>query len=238
MPTKLKKPVIVAIDGPAGSGKSTVARIVAKELGIPYIDTGAMYRAVTFKAMKEGVPMSDPESLIKVAKKADIELMETRAKVLLDGKDVTHAIRTPELTKNVFHVAQIPEIRKEMVKKQRLMGKKKGAVMEGRDIGTVVFPKADYKFYLEADPNIRAQRRYKEIMLAGRQITLHEVNEDLKRRDVSDYSRKEGPLKQAKDAILVETTALTIREVVDTILGTVRSKSLSGAKLKKQRAYA
>jgi cytidylate kinase len=132
----------------------------------------------------------------------------------------------------------VTEIRKEMVKKQRLLGKKKGAVMEGRDIGTVVFPKADFKFYLEANPEIRAQRRYKEIMLAGRQITLHEVHEDLKRRDHTDYSRKEGPLKQAKDAFLIETTALTIRQVVDTILTTVRSKSISGTKLKRQRAYA
>ncbi len=238
MSTKSKKTVIIAIDGPAGSGKSTVARMLSKELNVPYIDTGAMYRAVTWKAMKEGVSLSDPKELLKIAKKADIELMETRAKVILDGKDVTHAIRTPELTKNVFYVAQVPEIRKEMVKKQREMGKKKGAVMEGRDIGTVVFPKADFKFYLEADPNIRAQRRYKEIMLSGRQITLHEVHEDLKRRDTSDYTRKEGPLKKAKDAHLIETTALTIRQVVDTILTIVRSKSLGSTKLKKQRAYA
>ncbi len=216
------KKIIIAIDGPAGSGKSTVARLLAKVLRLPYIDTGAMYRAVTFKAMREGVSFDDKPRLIRIAKKAHIELLENRAKVLLDGKDVTHAIRTPELTKNVFHVAQMPLIRKELVKKQPVLGKKNGAVMEGRDIGTVVFPKADYKFYLDADISIRSQRRYKEIVVGGGQITLDEVQRDLKRRDDTDYNRSEGPLKRARTAHVIDTTPLTIHDTVDKILAIIR----------------
>ncbi len=218
------KKLIIAIDGPAGSGKSTVAKIVAKKLKLPYIDTGAMYRAVTLKGIQEGIDLQNTKALIVAAKKARIELLEVRGqqKFLLDKKDVTQAIRTPELTKNVFYVAQEPLIRREMVKKQRLMGQKSGAVMEGRDIGTVVFPEADFKFYLEADPEVRARRRYLELRKTGGKAAYSEVLKDLIRRDRSDKTRKEGPLRVAKDAFFLNTTPLTIPEVVDTILTRVR----------------
>ncbi len=217
---KNTRKLIIAIDGPAGSGKSTVARLVAKTLKVPYIDTGAMYRAVTLKAMHQKVSLEDPKKLAELARKARIRFQDgaRKQRVFLDGKNVTKDIRLSELTKNVFYVAKTPLIRREMVKKQRALGKEEGAVMEGRDIGTVVFPRADYKFYLDADPRVRAERRYKELIESGKRITLTEVLADLKKRDTSDKTRSEGPLRQAKDALRIDTTSLTIQEVVDRIL--------------------
>ena len=221
---KSKRKLIIAIDGPAGSGKSSVTKIVAQRLGIPYIDTGAMYRSVTLKGMREGVDLTNGRALAAVAKKAKIRLSARggKQKVFLDGKDVTKAIRTPELTKNVVFAAREPLVRREMVRQQRLMGKESGAAMEGRDIGTVVFPKADFKFFFVADPDVRALRRYKELVQAGKKVSLAEVLADLQKRDNSDIRRKEGPLRRAKDAILVDTTSLTIEGTVDKILARVR----------------
>lgn len=226
--TCLSRKLVIAIDGPAGSGKSTVARLIAKKLGLPYIDTGAMYRATTLKAMRQGIDLKNTKGLIAISKKVSIHFKDKRSKqhVFLDGEDVTRAIRQPELTKNVFCVAQVPQIRQEMVKKQRALGRGHGAVMEGRDIGTVVFPTADYKFFLDADPNVRARRRYKELIETGKHISLRAVFEDLKKRDRSDIERKTGPLKQAKDAHRVDTTPLTINEVVDRILAIVGRPSI------------
>lgn len=220
----MRKHLIIAIDGPAGSGKSTTAKLLAETIGVPYIDTGAMYRAATLKALRAGINLKDTKALIQVARKSVIRFEEGRAKkqrVFLDGKDVTKEIRLPELTKNVFYVAQQPAIRREMVKKQRALGKQNGAVMEGRDIGTVVFPNADYKFFLDADPTVRANRRHKELVEAGKAATIGQVFKELKARDASDRSRKEGPLKLAKDAVRIDTTSLTIQETVDRILTTV-----------------
>lgn len=217
----MKKKLIIAIDGPAGSGKSSTAKELAKRLKAPYIDTGAMYRAITLKALKSGIALTDTKKVVAVAKKARIELKGAdprKQKVFLDGKDVTKAVRMPELTKNVFYVAQEPLIRREMVKKQRAMAKKGGAVMEGRDIGTVVFPNADYKFFFSASDDVRARRRYREIITEGRKTTLDEVLQDIRRRDKTDLERKEGPLKQAEDATAVDTSSLTIGETVDMIL--------------------
>ncbi len=221
----MKKKLIIALDGPAGSGKSTTAKLLAEIIGVPYIDTGAMYRAATLKAMRAGVDLKNTRELIKIAKSASIRFKEGgggKQRVFLDGKNVTQAIRRPELTKNIFYVAQEPIIRREMVKKQRALGSKSGAVMEGRDIGTVVFPKADYKFFLDADPTLRAMRRYKELLALGKKATLEEVSKDLKTRDATDINRKEGPLRPAKDAVRIDTTSLTIQETVDRILDTVK----------------
>ena len=221
------KHLIIAIDGPAGSGKSSTAKALAKRIKSPFIDTGAMYRAVTLKAIKENASFEDKKKLIAIAKKAKIELVGTdpmKQKVRLDGRDVTKAIRTPELTKNVFYVAREPLIRRELVKKQRAIGLKKGGVMEGRDIGTKVFPDADYKFYFEATNEIRARRRHRELIAAGQQITLEQVLADQKKRDTKDYNRKEGPLKVAKDAIVMDTSSLTIDETVDKILTIIESR--------------
>ena len=215
MPSKL----IIAIDGPAGSGKSTVAKILAKKLKVPYVDTGAMYRAATLGAMNAGIDFNKTGDLVIAAKKAKITFKGKR--VFLNGREVTKEIRTPELTKNVFYIAQEPLIRREMVKKQRAMGKKSGAVMEGRDIGTMVFPDADFKFFLEADPKVRARRRYRELVQTGKRVRYSEVLKDLIRRDKSDKTRQEGPLRAAQDAFLIDTTSLTIDEVVDRILARV-----------------
>ncbi len=224
----MNRGLIVAIDGPAGSGKSTVAKLVAKELDAPYIDTGAMYRAVTLDALEKKISLQDIPAVVRVTKNARIELCEDskgRQRVVLNGKDVTKAIRLPELTKQVFYVAKEPLIRHEMVAKQRRMGAVKGAVMEGRDIGTVVFPNADYKFFLDAAVSVRAKRRYKELIQTGKKVSLNEVLSDLKKRDRSDRTRKEGPLKQAKDAHKIDTTPLTIEEVVDKILAKIGTNS-------------
>ncbi len=221
----MRKYLIIAIDGPAGSGKSSTARALAKKLKLPYIDTGAMYRAITLKAMRQKIALNDTKKLVETARKARIELKGVdprKQKVYLDGKDVTKAIREPLLTKNVFYVAQEPLIRREMVKKQRAMAKKNGAVMEGRDIGTVVFSNADYKFYFSASDDVRARRRYRELIAEGRQTTLEEVLNDIRRRDKTDLERKAGPLRQAKDAIPIDTSSLTIEETIDMILDIVK----------------
>ena len=234
-----KRKLIIAIDGPAGSGKSTTARAVAKRLKLPYIDTGAMYRAITLKAMEENIPFSSKQRLVGAARRARIELRgkdPNRQKVFLDGRDVTRFIREPELTKKVFHVAQEPLIRREMVKKQRAMGRLGGAVMEGRDIGTKVFPNADFKFYFDSDPALRALRRWRELVRAGKKVTFQAVQKELKSRDLADIRRKEGPLRRAKDAYYIDTTPLTIDETADRIIAAIDSKLFEGVKLKPPRA--
>ncbi len=215
-----KKKLIVAIDGPAGSGKSTTARRLAKRLGLPYIDTGAMYRALTLKVTRESIPFDDVPALVRSVKKAHIRLAgdPEKQKVFLNGKDVTRPIREPELTNNVVYIAREPRIRHEMVKKQRAMGRQRGAVMEGRDIGTVVFPRADFKFYFEADSKLRARRRRRELLVAGKRPSFARVYAEILERDRADRTRKQGPLRRAKDARLMDTTLLTIDQTVDKIL--------------------
>ena len=208
--------LIIAIDGPAGSGKSTTAKYLAHKIGIPYIDSGAMYRATTLKIMQKNVPFTDLQAMVAVAKK--IRIRFAGKKVFADGKDVTKAIRTPELTKNVVFIAREPRIRHEMVKKQRTLGRKEGAVMEGRDIGSVVFPKADYKFYFDADVATRARRRWRELKAAGKPMTLSQVKREIKARDLSDIQRNAGALKVARGARVLDTSGLTIPQTADKIL--------------------
>lgn len=217
VPNKL----IIAIDGPAGSGKSSTAKALAKRLGVPFIDTGAMYRACTLKAMRAGIDLGNRRALIAQAKKARIRLAGSdplKQRVYLDDKNVTRDIRQPELTRNVFYVAQEPAIRRHLVRLQQRIGRESGGVMEGRDIGTVVFPKADLKLYFEANDTIRAQRRLRELAAGGKKATFQEVLRDIRRRDRTDFERKEGPLKKAADAIVIDTSDLTIDETVDIIV--------------------
>lgn len=219
MVKKGPKSLIIAIDGPAGSGKSTVSKIVAKRLGLLYIDTGAMYRALTLKAMRQGVKLEDGQALTDLARTTKIELKSTDSlQVLLDGSDVSVPIRTPEVTANVRYIARTPGVRQEMVKLQRAMGEKSGGVLEGRDIGTVVFPDADYKFYLDASPEERAKRRLKDLVELGREAKVEDVKKDIVARDESDIKRAVGALKVAGDAIVVDTTSLSIEEVVDRLI--------------------
>jgi len=222
---RLKK-VIVAVDGPAGSGKSTVAKGVARRLGLPYLDTGAMYRALTFLAIRKKVPLADPKKLARLARQCRIEFRSGQggtSRVLIDGLDVTRQIRRPRLTQKVRHVASVPAVRAQMVKLQRRIGKQSGGVVEGRDITTVVFPKAPHKFYIDADFRTRVRRRYEELRRKGMNSTLEEVARDQKDRDESDFKRKVGPLRKAKDATYLDTTALTIDQVVDKISESILS---------------
>jgi len=212
--------MIIAIDGPAASGKSTVGRLVAKRLGYLYLDTGAMYRALTLKAIERGVDLKNERALIDLARKTQIDLKVGRGgelKVFLGQRDVTHEIRAPGITNEVSYIAKVGGVRERMVNLQREIGQKKNIVVEGRDIGTVVFPKADKKFYLDAHFKERARRRYKELCQSGRSVRLENVEEELCIRDEKDRTREVGPLKKAFDAIHLDTTHLTIEEVVDRI---------------------
>jgi CMP/dCMP kinase len=203
---------VIAIDGPAGSGKSTVARAVATRLGIAYLDTGAMYRAVTFTAIRRGV---DPEDAAVVARLAADLTLEVADHVIVDGVDATIEIRSPEVTRAVSVVAANPEVRKEMVRRQREWADKQGpGVVEGRDIGTVVFPSAVVKIYLTASDEQRAQRRSQELL----DMHYDEVAADIARRDHVDSTRRHSPLAAALDAVVVDTTAIGVDDVVTMVL--------------------
>lgn len=219
MEKKALENLVIAIDGPAGSGKSTVSKLIAKRLNLLYIDTGAMYRALTLKAMRKGLRLEDESSLIALAKSTKIDLEErSKLYVFLDGEDVSIPIRTAEVTANVKYIARIPGVRHEMVALQRSIGSKRGAVLEGRDIGTVVFPNADYKFYLDASPEERARRRREDLVELGQAADVEDVKKDIMARDESDIKRSVGALKKANDAISIDTTDLTIDEVTEKIL--------------------
>ncbi len=217
---KSLKHVVVAIDGPAGSGKSTVSKRIARALGLLYIDTGAMYRALTLKAMRLTLDLQNADALTQLARSTKIDLSEESGalKVYLDGEDVSAPIRTPELTNNVKYIARVPGVRHEMVALQRAIGSKSGAVLEGRDIGTVVFPDAKFKFYLDADVEERSRRRHKELIETNRKVSLDDIKKDVVVRDESDIKRDVGALKKAPDAVVIDTTKLTIDEVVGKLL--------------------
>lgn len=218
----------VAIDGPAGSGKSTVSRLVAEKLGFVYVDTGAMYRALTLKVMRDGADFSDEARIIELSSALDIKLFPADApggqiRVTLDGDDVSGEIRTMDVSANVKHVCRIPAVRENLVGLQRAMvSGMNGAVMEGRDIGTVVLKDAAYKFYVDAAFEERVNRRFAELEAKGQNVSRDEVAEDLRNRDHTDMTRKVGPLFQADDAVLVDTTGLSIEEVVDKIVSQIR----------------
>jgi len=224
--SKLKGKVI-AIDGPAGAGKSTTAKALAERLGYIYHDTGAMYRALTWFALQNGIPPFDETSLTQVARKVPLEFKPTDGvnRVFFNGIDVTEAIRTPEVTRDVSEVAAHPGVREAMVARQREISRKGSIVAEGRDTTTVVFPNADFKIYLDATVRERAQRRLLELTRKGFTTTLEEQEADIRRRDKYDSNRAHSPLKQAKDAFVVDTTNLSIDEQVDRIL-TLILKSL------------
>jgi len=219
---------VIAIDGPAGSGKSTVSKLVAERLGFIYIDTGAMYRALTLKVMRKNVDFGAENRIVELSGDLDIKLLPpdksgNLIRVILDGQDVSEEIRKMEVTGNVKHVAGIPAVRENMVKLQRRMvGGMNGAVMEGRDIGTVVLPRARYKFYIDASFDERVERRLAELRAKGHPITRSEVAEDVKQRDHTDKTRKVGPLKKAGDAVFIDTTDLSIEEVVTKIIQHVK----------------
>jgi len=213
--------LIIAIDGPGGSGKSTVARSVARRLGFTYIDSGAMYRAVALWALRLGMDLDDLHRLEQLAKEARIELPGDR--VLLNGEDVSAEIRTPQVSNAASRVAAQPGVRRAMREEQRRIGSAGPSVMEGRDIGTVVFPDAKVKIFLDAQPEARAQRRASELGAA-----VEDVARDLDARDQRDRSRAEAPLTQAPDAEYLDTTHLTLTQVEETVLKLVRDRTSNG----------
>jgi len=218
-----KKPV-VAIDGPAGAGKSTIAKIVARELGYLYIDTGAMYRAITWKVMANKIDLRDEKKIVEMSKKTDIKLVQSddKLKIFVNGKNVSEKIRSENVTKNTNTIAAIQGVRKILRDKQRQIGRIGGVAMEGRDIGTAVFPDAEKKFYLDAKPNERALRRWKELKAKGKKISLKKIAKAIKRRDYLDRNRGINPLRKAKDAIIIDSTALTPHQVANKILNEIR----------------
>lgn len=212
--------MIITIDGPAGSGKSTVARTLANRLGYRYIDTGAFYRAFTLKAMKTGVNMEDEALLSQLLRDTRIELRNSEGgtRVFLDGEDVSETIRTPEVTRNIHYIASRPVLREGLVKQQRLAAEGVSTIAEGRDTGTVVFPNAERKFYLDAQVEERARRRYLELLKTTKEVSYQDVLEELKKRDERDTNREASPLKMGEDFIYLDTTGLTAEEVVDALL--------------------
>ncbi|MFD1038704.1 (d)CMP kinase [Virgibacillus byunsanensis] len=212
--------IAIAIDGPAAAGKSTVAKIVAQELSYIYIDTGAMYRAITFKALEQKVKLDDETTLIDLLVHTDIELKHGQS-VLLDEQDVTHEIRSEMVSNNVSHVAKHPEIRIEMVKRQQELAKKRGVVMDGRDIGTHVIPDAEVKVFLIATVEERAKRRYEENLKKGFSSNLEQLKKEIEQRDLIDTKREAAPLLKADDAIEIDTTSLSINDVASLILSEV-----------------
>ena len=210
--------MIIAIDGPAGAGKSTVAKILAKRLGFLYIDTGSMYRALTLKVLENNVPINDEPGIIQLARGIKIDLRNNpdgSLTILLDGKDVSLAIRQTRITQFVSDVAKIKDVREVLVKMQREFGQKGDCVLDGRDIGTVVFPQAEKKFFIDASVGVRVKRRFNELEGLGQSVIENEVACDLANRDKIDSTRETSPLRQALDAIYIDTTALSIEQVVD-----------------------
>ena len=214
--------MIIAIDGPAGSGKSTIAKLVAKDMGLVYLDTGAMYRIVTLKALNGGI-LGNLDKIVKMLDDLRIDIKKNG--FYLDDTNVSEEIRKPIVSENVSDIAAIREVREKMVDLQRKFSESKNVILDGRDIGTVVFPNADVKIFLIADAKERANRRYKELIAKGENVKIEEIYENILKRDKIDSTRKESPLKKADDAIEVDTTSKNIEEVKNEILYIIKQKN-------------
>jgi len=214
--------LVIAIDGPSGAGKSTAGRVLAERLGYVFLDTGAMYRALALKALQAGVPLDDEPALAALAERTRIELMAGR-EVFLDGRDVTTDIRTREVSGAASRISVHPAVRRRMVARQQEMGRDGGVVLDGRDIGTAVFPDAEVKFYVDADPRLRAVRRHREITVTGGAADVDTIEREIRQRDHADSTRRDSPLTRAADAIHLDTSRLEPDQVVGRMLEAVDS---------------
>jgi len=212
--------VRVAIDGPGGAGKSTIAKKLAKDLGIDYVDTGAMYRAVAYKMRETGVDINNQCAIDKMLSEMEIDFSD--GDIILDGKIINEHIRTPEISKLASDCSALAPVREKLVALQKEMGRKKSIIMDGRDIGTNVLPDAEFKFYMTASKEERARRRYDELSQKGKEVPYEEVLSEITSRDHNDMTRKLNPLRQADDAILLDTTKMTIEEVCEFVINTVK----------------
>lgn len=219
--------MIIAIDGPAGAGKSTIAKLIAKRFDIVYIDTGAMYRAIGLKALRNGIKCTDDDKISEMLASTDINLANDNGilSVYLDGEDVSRAIRQPEISKMASDISAVPQVRYAMVDMQRKLAAGTDTVLDGRDIGTFVLPNADCKIFLTASVDERARRRCKELSERGENVTLEQVKNDIIQRDYNDSHRKLAPLKKAEDAVEIDSTGLTIEEVCDKIVAIIKGKT-------------
>ena len=216
-------PLIVAIDGPSGVGKTTTSKLVARALALPHIDTGAMYRAIGLAATRKGIDVKDGDALEKLASQSSIEFVPgDPPRVLLDGEDITGLIRTPEISMAASHVSAIPAVRRILVRMQQELGRRNGGVLEGRDIGTKVFPETPYKFFLTARPEVRAKRRYDELIAKGQPADYATVLADSLQRDEQDSTRADSPLMYDETYAVIDTSDLTIEGVVEAIVSAVR----------------
>lgn len=224
----MEQRVVIAIDGPAGAGKSTVAKAVASRLGFVYIDTGAMYRTVALWASRASIDERDHHKLEQLAREAKIWFEAGSQRVFLNGEDVTAAIRTPEMSQMASKVSAIPGVRRALVDKQRAMGADMSVVMEGRDIGTVVFPDARVKIFLDAPAPVRSERRAKELEAKGQRVDRAQTEREMAERDHRDSTRAEAPLMQAPDAAYIDSGGLTVEEVIEAVLKVVRDRTTNG----------
>ncbi|HEV2706212.1 MAG TPA: (d)CMP kinase [Pyrinomonadaceae bacterium] len=220
------RPVIIAIDGPSGAGKSTLGRLVARELGLLYIDTGAMYRAVALAVTRAGVSTTDESAVAEVARRSEVDLAgdPDSLQVRLDGEDVSEEIRSEQITHTASVISALPAVRRELVRRQREMGAPGGIVLDGRDIGTVVFPNADVKFFLTAVPEERAKRRFDEERRERGDQTYEDTLADINARDRRDSTRADSPLAIAADAVVIDTTELPIEDVFQRMIETIRER--------------
>ncbi len=221
--------MIIAIDGPSGAGKSTVGKALAERLGYLYIDTGAMYRAIALKMKRRAIGPEDEKALSQLVTSIHLSFLQDgrENRLFCNGEDITHAIRTPEISRFASEISKNPIVREALVRMQREMGQKGGVVLEGRDIGTVVFPEADVKFYLDAVPEERAKRRFKELVEKGLRVDFEETLREVIERDQNDMSRRHSPLKRAEDAVLIDSTSRSVDEVVGEMVRLVQEKRRS-----------
>lgn len=220
--------MIITMDGPAGSGKSTVSRLIADKLGLLYLDTGAMYRAVALQAARAGIDVSDGPGLYAMCVRLDLRFTRNRhgVRVFIGKEDVSSDIRRPEMDMMASRVSAVGEVREAMTRLQREMGKSGGVVAEGRDMGTIVFPHADHKFFISASLEERAERRYQERLGRGESVSREEVKKELGKRDARDESRSIAPLRPAEDAVIIDTTLLSIKQVVEEVLHKIGEKGI------------